>query len=180
MEGPMTTRTMPVTLLALMIALVACNGPAQQDAPAPAREPTATASPAQAASAVPASTSDLPASDPSATDVPTSDAGATVDAGPATRCGWFENPTPGNAWLNDRDGSWTIGIQGGPQADGEWPGFDDAQWIVTNGSSYGYGCACMSVTVDAAGHRILTIHDARALPLSQCRDDPALEEPPRP
>ena len=21
-----------------------------------------------------------------------------------TRCGWFENPAPGNAWLTDRDG----------------------------------------------------------------------------
>ena len=23
-----------------------------------------------------------------------------------TRCGWVVNPTPGNWWLNDRDGSW--------------------------------------------------------------------------
>jgi hypothetical protein len=30
-----------------------------------------------------------------------------------TRCGWFSNPTPANIWLYDRDGDWTIGVQGG-------------------------------------------------------------------
>ncbi|MEO1404760.1 MAG: DUF4087 domain-containing protein, partial [Cyanobacteria bacterium J06635_1] len=34
------------------------------------------------------------------------------------RCGWLENPTPSNWWLNDRDGSWGISFQGGYQADG--------------------------------------------------------------
>ncbi|HEY2847367.1 MAG TPA: DUF4087 domain-containing protein, partial [Pyrinomonadaceae bacterium] len=34
-----------------------------------------------------------------------------------TRCGWFSDPTPGNEWLNDRDGVWIIGVQGGYQAD---------------------------------------------------------------
>src|SRR5690348_8019506 len=59
------------------------------------------------------------------------------------RCGWFYNPTPGNAWLFDRDGEWTIGVQGGPQADGDWPNFRE-QWVETNGG-YGYGCGCFSV-----------------------------------
>ena len=27
--------------------------------------------------------------------------------------GWLQNPTPGNWWLVDRDGEWTIGTQGG-------------------------------------------------------------------
>ena len=39
------------------------------------------------------------------------------------RCGWFSNPTPGNASLYDRDGEWIIGVQGGYQADGDWPAF---------------------------------------------------------
>ncbi len=29
------------------------------------------------------------------------------------RCGWFENPTPANATLTDRDGTWEIASQGG-------------------------------------------------------------------
>ncbi|CRY57953.1 Uncharacterised protein [Yersinia pseudotuberculosis] len=44
------------------------------------------------------------------------------------RCGWFENPTPANATLTDRDGMWEIGTQGGYQAKGDWPGFSPAQW----------------------------------------------------
>ena len=32
------------------------------------------------------------------------------------RCGWFENPTPANATLTDRDGVWEIASQGGYQA----------------------------------------------------------------
>lgn len=28
------------------------------------------------------------------------------------RCGWFENPTPANATLADRDGLWEIATQG--------------------------------------------------------------------
>lgn len=70
-----------------------------------------------------------------------------------TRCGWFSNPTPGNAWLTDRDGEWIVGTQGGAQADGDWPSFADSQWVATNGS-YGYGCACMDVSVDRGASRI--------------------------
>jgi hypothetical protein len=36
----------------------------------------------------------------------------TAYAAEENRCGWFSNPTPGNAWLKDRDGEWTIGTQG--------------------------------------------------------------------
>ena len=34
------------------------------------------------------------------------------------RCGWLENPTPGNWWLKDARGLWIISAQGGPYADG--------------------------------------------------------------
>jgi Protein of unknown function (DUF4087) len=45
-----------------------------------------------------------------------------------TRCGWFSNPTPANASLFDRDGEWIIGVQGGYQAEGDWPDFEPGQW----------------------------------------------------
>lgn len=90
------------------------------------------------------------------------------------RCGWFVNPTPANAWLNDAEGQWIISSQGSEGAEGEWPDISD--WVVTNGS-YGYGCACMKVTTDKAEQRILVIHSSRGLPLSKCEKDPALSKP---
>ncbi|MGO1001659.1 DUF4087 domain-containing protein [Lysobacter sp. CA196] len=93
------------------------------------------------------------------------------------RCGWFVNPTPANAWLDDRDGSWTVALQGGHQADGDWPEFADKDWVVTNGSSYGHGCACMKVKVDRKSMTVLRIASAQSKPLAQCRRDPKLKEP---
>lgn len=55
-----------------------------------------------------------------------------------TRCGWFVNPTPANASLYDRDAEWIIGVQGGHQAEGDWPEFGSGQWVKTNGN-YGHG-----------------------------------------
>jgi hypothetical protein len=48
-------------------------------------------------------------------------ASSAVAAEPKTQtlCGWFQNPTPGNAWLQDRSAEWVVGIQGGHQAEGE-------------------------------------------------------------
>src|SRR5215213_1647252 len=91
-----------------------------------------------------------------------------------TRCGWFSNPTPANASLHDREGEWIIGVQGGHQAEGDWPSFGPKQWVETNGH-YGYGCACMSVEVDRESGRVLEIKSARARPLSACRRDKALK-----
>lgn len=93
-----------------------------------------------------------------------------------TRCGWFTNPTPANAWLYDRAGEWTIGTQGGHQAEGDWPTFKPKQWIHTNGSSYGYGCACLQVRVNKQTHEVLAIKSSHARSLSQCRQDPALKK----
>jgi Protein of unknown function (DUF4087) len=39
---------------------------------------------------------------------------------PEKLCGSFENPTPASAWLTDRSGTWTIVVQGGRQAYGDW------------------------------------------------------------
>ena len=91
------------------------------------------------------------------------------------RCGWFSNPTPGNASLHDRDGEWIIGVQGGHQADGDWPAFSAKQWIETN-VHYGYGCACMRVQVDRATENVIKIESAKARPLSACRRDRALRK----
>jgi len=93
------------------------------------------------------------------------------------RCGWFSNPTPANAWLDDKDGTWIISVQGGYEAKGDLPDIPDDQWVKTNVGSYGYGCACMKVTVDFKARRILKIVEATAKPLSACRKDPALKEP---
>jgi hypothetical protein len=89
------------------------------------------------------------------------------------RCGWFVNPTPANAWLLDRHGEWTIGVQGGYQADGDWPAFTDKQWVETNGH-YGHGCACLDVESDQASKKILRILKSQPKSLSDCRNDNAL------
>jgi hypothetical protein len=92
---------------------------------------------------------------------------------PVLRCGWLDNPTPGNVWLTDRQGQWLIGEQGGYQARGDWPDFPARRWVRTNGW-YGYGCACLSVLDDAAGHRILRILGGRSRPLAACLGDSRL------
>ena len=91
-----------------------------------------------------------------------------------TRCGWFSNPTPANASLFDRDAEWIIGVQGGHQAEGDWPAFGPKQWVETN-VHYGYGCACLQVQVDHEQHQVLKIEKASARELSVCRRDRALK-----
>ncbi len=101
---------------------------------------------------------------------------AAASSKPQTRCGWFDNPTPGNAWLHDSEGEWTIAIQGAYEAEGDWPQFKDSQWVPVNGS-HGYGCACIKAVVDAKTRQIISILSARARPLGACRKDAALKEP---
>lgn len=94
-----------------------------------------------------------------------------------TRCGWLVNPSPGNIWLFDKDGEWTIGTQGGHQVEGEWewPKFKPKQWVKTN-VNYGYGCACLRLRADEETKEVLEIESARARPLSVCRRDRALRK----
>lgn len=112
-----------------------------------------------------------------------------------TRCGWFQNPTPGNAYLTDKDGTWMISSQSGmdQQAEGEWPNIpqaddpeqfeNDPTWVHQNAGSYGYGCACMTVVTDAhktdqyGNKRILKIISSEAKTLKDCRQDKNLKEP---
>jgi len=94
------------------------------------------------------------------------------------RCGWLQNPTPANWWLVDRDGSWTISVQGGYQAPGidNIPDLSQGDYVMTNGY-YGYACACLDVTANRRTMRITNIYRAEQLPLVTCEDDPALPEP---
>lgn len=103
-----------------------------------------------------------------------------VESAPAqfeTRCGWFSNPTPANIWLYDRDGQWTIGVQGSYQIEDDWerPKFKARQWVRTNGN-YGYGCACLQLRVDKETHRVAEIRSSRVRPLAACRNDPSLKK----
>lgn len=98
------------------------------------------------------------------------------------RCGWLENPTPGNWWLTDADASWTIAAQGGYSIDdASWekmPELGGKDYVETNGN-YGYGCACLSVTVDKKNTRITKVFSGKTLPLKKCRSDKALPEMPQ-
>jgi hypothetical protein len=93
----------------------------------------------------------------------------------SVRCGWLDNPTPGNASLYDKDGEWTIAAQGGHQANGDWPpAFKPGQWIRRGPGSYGYGCVCLTVELDEKGKNILDILSGEGRPLSVCRKDRAI------
>lgn len=100
------------------------------------------------------------------------------------RCGWYQMPTPGNLWLTDREGTWSITSQGqavGPDAiDAERaPDFDMKEFVSTGvpGAGYGYGCACISMEVDAKSKRVIRIHSGKIKPLSDCKSDKSLAEP---
>jgi len=91
-----------------------------------------------------------------------------------TRCGWFSNPTPANASLYDREGEWIISVQGGYEAEGNWPDFGPKQWVENN-VHYGYGCACLRLRVNRTTKEVIEIESARPRPLSACRNDRKLK-----
>jgi hypothetical protein len=105
--------------------------------------------------------------------IATTESGAQVEK----RCGWFDNPSPGNIWLHDKDGEWTIGEQGGYQVKGDWdwPAFKPEEWVKTN-RNYGYGCVCINAKVDHKTHRVLQIKSARSRPLAACRQDQSIKK----
>lgn len=107
---------------------------------------------------------------------------AAATAAPQNRCGWFDNPTPGNATLVDKDGEWTVGEQGGHQAEGKWPAFSSARWVQTGNGSAGYGCACLKMSARPGTQEVAKIVSARSQPLATCRNDKALagKEPENP
>ncbi len=99
-------------------------------------------------------------------------------AAPAHRCGWVENPTPGNWWLKDRSGTWTIAEQGGFTADGfdDMPDMSTKGWVEQNGS-HGYGCGCIDAETDRATMHVTRLTNATPLPLDRCRADRHLPRP---
>jgi hypothetical protein len=151
----------------LCAVTVACN---QRPLPTSAHAP----SPEASVSTEP-SVSRPSAALPTAALEPAPSAPAPAKGGTASferRCGWVDNPTPANWWLTDRDGEWTIGIQGGYQAKGDLPDFR-TQWVETNGH-HGYGCACMDVQIDRAAKRVVELRGVKVLPIERCRRDKAL------
>jgi Protein of unknown function (DUF4087) len=88
-----------------------------------------------------------------------------------TRCGWIVNPSPGNWSLIDAKQEWYIAAQGGKQAEGMdlIPDLTEHEWVVTNGGSYGYGCACMSV--ETSGDEIELIQSFRQIEIRKCTND---------
>lgn len=90
------------------------------------------------------------------------------------RCGWFDNPSPANAWLVDKDGEWTIAVQMGYQAEGDWPQYLAGEKIDAGNASYGYWCACLEVETDPAKKRITKIISSKAKTLATCREDKSL------
>jgi hypothetical protein len=94
------------------------------------------------------------------------------------RCGWLENPTPGNWWLKDPHGLWIISAQGGPYAEGieKLPERTPDRFVSTNGQ-YGYSCVCLSGTFDVHAQAVTRVESAHTSPLSVCRNDKALPAP---
>lgn len=97
------------------------------------------------------------------------------------RCGWLQNPTPGNYWLDDSQATWILLSQGlaeEPLGLENVPDISEGDYVRTNGN-YGYACACMTVDTESADgiDRIVAIYAFRQLPLAQCRNDAALPDP---
>ena len=95
-------------------------------------------------------------------------------------CGWVDNPTPANWELTDKNGTWVIGVQGGFQADGELPDFEQGSryWKKTNGS-HGYGCGCLKAKLETTADgekRVVRFTEVKVLPLAKCRADKALPQ----
>lgn len=103
---------------------------------------------------------------------------ALAAAAPERRCGWLHNPTPGNWWLDDRDGQWVLSVQGGEAVSGmdQVPDMTVRGWVATNGA-YGYGCACVTLEAEHATRRVLRVVAAEPLPLQRCRADRSLPAP---
>ena len=94
---------------------------------------------------------------------------------PRRLCGWWDNPTPGNAWLHDASGEWTIALQGMYEANGTWPDFKPGQQVPKD-DPHGYGCACITARVDRTSRFVYSFTDAKALWPKVCRADPGLRK----
>jgi hypothetical protein len=94
------------------------------------------------------------------------------------RCGYLNNPTPGNNWLTDGEGDWIMTTQG----DDRDPGMDaigdfSAREFVTTNGAHGYACGCIDGAFDAKAMTVVKIERFRQKPLSACRKDKKLKAP---
>jgi hypothetical protein len=113
-------------------------------------------------------------------------AGTSALSAKENRCGWIQNPTPGNYWLDDGEGSWILMTQGSeiePLGMENMPDFTTGEFVKTNGY-YGYACGCIEAETERSGDfgdsflgRISAIYAVKQLPISQCRADKALPSP---
>lgn len=92
-----------------------------------------------------------------------------------TRCGWIDNPTPGNWWLTDADGPWTLATLGGDAIPGmeHVPDMTAGEWVSRNGN-HGYGCACALLVTRSTDRKVLMIGWVKQLSLQTCNSDPKL------
>lgn len=92
-----------------------------------------------------------------------------------TRCGWLDNPTPGNWWLTDSEGQWTLATLGGDAVPGmeNMPDMTAGEWVLRNGS-HGYGCACALLVTRLSDRKVLRIGWVKQLSLETCNTDPRL------
>lgn len=94
-----------------------------------------------------------------------------------TRCGWLDNPSPGNYWLSDKDGTWIIARQGAEQAEGvELLTPQNKAEFVNMNYGYGYSCACVGVDANQQTQFINKVHDYEQLSLKRCLDDDSLKK----
>jgi hypothetical protein len=103
-------------------------------------------------------------------------------AAPASekRCGWYENPSPANLSLQDKEANWNITSMGeaaGPNAadSDKAPDFNERQFV--HQGPHGYGCACLVVDTDKKSERITRVYSGTVLPISKCRADKSLPPP---
>ncbi|BES69275.1 hypothetical protein RE428_02930 [Marinobacter nanhaiticus D15-8W] len=94
-----------------------------------------------------------------------------------TRCGWLDNPSPGNYWLSDKDGTWIIARQGAEQAEGvELLTPQRETDFVNMNYGYGYSCACIRVEANHDTQLIEKIYKYKQLSLEQCLDDDSIKK----
>ena len=95
------------------------------------------------------------------------------------RCGWIENPTPGNYYLTDREARWEMSAQGGMY---EAEGMDNigdlssGDYRATNGNN-GYACGCATVKTDPDSQRVVVIDAFEQKTIADCEADPNLPIP---
>ena len=107
------------------------------------------------------------------------------------RCGWYQNPTPGNHWVLDRHAKWVMSSQGKDlennfgYAERKGPDlWKTGDWV----KPYPDVCGCLEGTFGEISEgdsaytswgTIIHIETIEHLPIERCEDDPNLFPPQR-